>query len=225
MNLNLYVKSRKHYVEILYEIQLEYITRNYRPKLLYFHTVRWHSRGSRCYVQQELTSVFSDETDEGLRSICDRRQLATESKFFKRRHQSPPLEVASRCQLTTATYESRRPPRVRTTDKPNCIDQIRGPKGTGHLADEIPLWPAPHGIAWKPSSPTHLGMPMREQGESLLPLSAVKARVGMGQTKIYEAMRAGAFPKCIKNGRTSVWIESEVDGWVRETIRRNKNNN
>ncbi|MNY81175.1 Prophage CP4-57 regulatory protein (AlpA) [compost metagenome] len=50
----------------------------------------------------------------------------------------------------------------------------------------------------------------------------VKARVGMGKTKIYAAMRAGAFPKHIKNGRTSVWVESEVDAWVKETIRRNK---
>lgn len=65
---------------------------------------------------------------------------------------------------------------------------------------------------------------MREQGESLLLLPAVKARVGMGKTKIYAEIKAGTFPKCIKNGRTSVWIESEVDGWVRETIRRNKNN-
>lgn len=55
---------------------------------------------------------------------------------------------------------------------------------------------------------------MREQGESLLPLPAVKARVGMGKTKIYEKIKAGEFPNCIKNGRTSVWIASEVDAWI-----------
>lgn len=55
---------------------------------------------------------------------------------------------------------------------------------------------------------------MREQGESLLPLRAVKARVGMGKTKIYEEIKAGTFPKCIKNGRTSVWLSSEVDVWI-----------
>lgn len=58
---------------------------------------------------------------------------------------------------------------------------------------------------------------MREQ-ESLLPLPAVKARVGMGKTKIYEEIKAGAFPKCIKNGRTSVWIASEIDAWVLEKV-------
>jgi len=59
---------------------------------------------------------------------------------------------------------------------------------------------------------------MREQGESLLPLSVVKARVGMGKTKIYEEIKAGTFPKCIKNGRTSVWVESEIDRWVKGKI-------
>lgn len=59
---------------------------------------------------------------------------------------------------------------------------------------------------------------MREHGESLLPLSAVKSRVGMGKTKIYEQIKVGEFPKCIKNGRTSVWIESEIDEWISQTI-------
>ncbi|MCH1988675.1 AlpA family phage regulatory protein [Achromobacter xylosoxidans] len=60
---------------------------------------------------------------------------------------------------------------------------------------------------------------MREQGESLLPLKVVQSRVGMGKTKIYEQIKAGAFPACIKNGRTSVWIASEVDSWILQTIR------
>ncbi|MDH2052564.1 helix-turn-helix transcriptional regulator [Achromobacter marplatensis] len=59
---------------------------------------------------------------------------------------------------------------------------------------------------------------MREQGESLLPLPAVKARVGMGKTKIYEEIKAGAFPACIKNGRTSVWVASEIADWIEKKI-------
>lgn len=61
---------------------------------------------------------------------------------------------------------------------------------------------------------------MREQGESLLPLPAVKARVGMGKTKIYEQIKAGAFPKCIKNGQASLWIASEVEAWIEQAINR-----
>ncbi|OAD12271.1 helix-turn-helix transcriptional regulator [Achromobacter insolitus] len=62
---------------------------------------------------------------------------------------------------------------------------------------------------------------MREQ-ESFLPLPAVKARVGMGKTKIYEEIKARAFPKCIKNGRTSVWVASEVDDWIEKKILQNR---
>lgn len=64
---------------------------------------------------------------------------------------------------------------------------------------------------------------MREHGESLLPLSAVKSRVGMGKTKIYEQIKVGEFPTSIKNGRTSVWIESEIDAWIAETVQKHRN--
>ncbi|CAB3739063.1 Predicted transcriptional regulator [Achromobacter insolitus] len=63
---------------------------------------------------------------------------------------------------------------------------------------------------------------MREQGECLLPLPAVKARVGMGKTKIYEQIKIGEFPKCIKNGRTSLWIASEIDCWVMGKIQKSR---
>ncbi|MEB3098805.1 AlpA family phage regulatory protein [Achromobacter sp. D10] len=63
---------------------------------------------------------------------------------------------------------------------------------------------------------------MREHGESLLPLSAVKSRVGMGKTKIYEQIKVGEFPKCIKNGRTSVWLASEVEAWIAQAIKRSR---
>ena len=63
---------------------------------------------------------------------------------------------------------------------------------------------------------------MREQGESLLPLCAVKARVGMGKTKIYEAIKAREFPERIKNGRSSVWVESEIEEWIQRKIASSK---
>ncbi|CUJ43254.1 MAG: AlpA family phage regulatory protein [Achromobacter sp.] len=63
---------------------------------------------------------------------------------------------------------------------------------------------------------------MREQGESLLPLKVVQSRVGMGKTKIYEQIKIGEFPAHIKNGRTSVWIESEIDEWISQTITRTR---
>ncbi|CAB3925343.1 hypothetical protein LMG26846_06008 [Achromobacter insuavis] len=64
---------------------------------------------------------------------------------------------------------------------------------------------------------------MREQGESLLPLKVVQSRVGMGKTKIYEQIKAGAFPACVKNGRMSVWVASEIDAWIAETVQKHRN--
>lgn len=63
---------------------------------------------------------------------------------------------------------------------------------------------------------------MREQGESLLPLKVVQSRVGMGKTKIYEQIKAGAFPACIKNGRTSVWVASEIENWIQKTVQQGR---
>lgn len=40
----------------------------------------------------------------------------------------------------------------------------------------------------------------------------------MGKTKIYEQIKAGAFPACIKNGRKSVWVASEIDDWIKKTV-------
>lgn len=59
---------------------------------------------------------------------------------------------------------------------------------------------------------------MREQGECLVPLSTVKERVGLGKTKIYAEIKAGSFPRCIKNGRKSVWVNSEISNWIEERI-------
>ncbi|MGE8637068.1 MAG: helix-turn-helix transcriptional regulator [Achromobacter sp.] len=93
---------------------------------------------------------------------------------------------------------------------------------TDHLPAEIQPQLVQHAAAWNLYLSMPLEMPMREQGESLLPLRAVKARVGMGKTKIYEQIKAGAFPACIKNGRTSLWIESEVQAWVQRQIKQQR---
>ncbi len=56
------------------------------------------------------------------------------------------------------------------------------------------------------------------QHESLLPLKAVRAKVGIGTTAIYQHMKSGTFPKPVKEGTRSLWIASEVDGWIKQRI-------
>ena len=58
------------------------------------------------------------------------------------------------------------------------------------------------------------------QKPSLLRLPQVMQRSGYKKSKIYKAVAAGTFPAPIKDGRTTSWIEEEVDAWIRALIKR-----
>jgi prophage regulatory protein len=51
-----------------------------------------------------------------------------------------------------------------------------------------------------------------------LTITDVMEKIGGGRTFIYRAMQANAFPKPIRVGRRSSWIESEVEQWLTERI-------
>ena len=56
-------------------------------------------------------------------------------------------------------------------------------------------------------------------GESLLRLPAVEARTGLRKSAIYQGMKAGTFPPCLKLGpRASAWPWSSIDTWISERI-------
>jgi prophage regulatory protein len=48
----------------------------------------------------------------------------------------------------------------------------------------------------------------------LLPLAEVLRRVPVSRASIYSLVAKGAFPKPLKVGSRSAWLESEVDQWV-----------
>ena len=149
---------------------------------------------------------------------------------LRRSHEAQSTHQAGRCgvQPSTAEARGRRDPCVRSRvecgdgrcSASRCLGQPAGrerhpgsaPKRgmatslSGRLPAEIQPQLVQHAAAWNLFSSMPQKTPMREQGENLLPLSVVKARVGMGKTKIYQEIKVGAFPKHIKNGRTSVWI-------------------
>ena len=57
------------------------------------------------------------------------------------------------------------------------------------------------------------------QAQTILRLPAVRARVGLQTTAIYERIRNGTFPPPIKLGsRASGWLTSEVDRWLEERV-------
>lgn len=55
-------------------------------------------------------------------------------------------------------------------------------------------------------------------GRKILPVRAVAAKTLLSRTVIYRMMGKGTFPKPIKFGRMSVWLESEVDDWIEARI-------
>lgn len=56
--------------------------------------------------------------------------------------------------------------------------------------------------------------------ESLLKLPAVRERTGLSTSGVYAAMAEDRFPRPLKRGRTSLWIESEVAAWIAAEIKR-----
>ena len=54
--------------------------------------------------------------------------------------------------------------------------------------------------------------------ERILRLPQVREMVGLGTTAIYGKMKDGEFPKQIKLGRLSGWVESEIQEWIGRQI-------
>lgn len=50
----------------------------------------------------------------------------------------------------------------------------------------------------------------------VLRISAVERRVGLNRTAIYKGIRDGWFPKPVKFGMSSRWLESEIDALIAE---------
>ncbi|HEY1089863.1 MAG TPA: AlpA family phage regulatory protein [Burkholderiaceae bacterium] len=48
----------------------------------------------------------------------------------------------------------------------------------------------------------------------LIRLPQVCERTGMGRTAIYKLIKSLAFPKPVKVGSASLWIDSEVSAWI-----------
>jgi prophage regulatory protein len=51
-----------------------------------------------------------------------------------------------------------------------------------------------------------------------LTLKQLESKIGAGKTFIYSSIKAGTFPRPLRVGRRSSWLESEVDQWMCERI-------
>ncbi|MFZ7158858.1 hypothetical protein C3007_10555 [Avibacterium gallinarum] len=62
---------------------------------------------------------------------------------------------------------------------------------------------------------------MKEKKERFISLDEVITRTSLSKSTIYNYMRGGKFPKSIMIASNRVvWLESEVDSWIEEKLRR-----
>ena len=54
--------------------------------------------------------------------------------------------------------------------------------------------------------------------QRLIRLPQVTSMVGLGRSSIYDKIKKGDFPKQIKLGRSSGWVEAEIQTWISEQI-------
>lgn len=54
--------------------------------------------------------------------------------------------------------------------------------------------------------------------ERLIQIRDVIARVGLRKSALYARIAADTFPRPVKDGNTSLWVEAEVDGWIAARI-------
>ncbi|KRA42959.1 hypothetical protein ASD72_12925 [Pseudoxanthomonas sp. Root630] len=59
-----------------------------------------------------------------------------------------------------------------------------------------------------------------EMATALLPIRAVKARVGLSTATVYRLMQRGTFPRPRKVGQKSLWRSDEVEAWILSRERR-----
>ena len=50
----------------------------------------------------------------------------------------------------------------------------------------------------------------------LIRFPAVQERVGMGRTAVYGLIKAGKFPRPVKVGAASAWIDVEITRWIEQ---------
>lgn len=63
------------------------------------------------------------------------------------------------------------------------------------------------------------GFELSDTNERLLRLPTVIDMVGLGKTTIYEMMKEGSFPRPRRVRNLSLWVETEVQAWIRSIDR------
>lgn len=58
----------------------------------------------------------------------------------------------------------------------------------------------------------------QQLGRNLIKLAEVQKRTALSRSSIYAKVAAGTFPRPVKQGSSSVWVDTEVQAWIDELI-------
>ncbi|WP_319946327.1 helix-turn-helix transcriptional regulator [Vibrio methylphosphonaticus] len=102
-------------------------------------------------------------------------------------------------------------------DLPNPIQSAALGKCRYYNAEQINGWLLSK-IDRRPNKGAYLG---DIQSEQCIRMDGVQAITGLSRSKIYALISENAFPRQVSIGqRTSVWLQSEVEGWlIKQSIR------
>ena len=67
-----------------------------------------------------------------------------------------------------------------------------------------------------------IGLIWKEKIMRLIRRKEVEFRTGLARSTIYHQIQQNNFPKPIKMGRTSRWIEDEINFWIEKHIKLNR---
>ena len=69
------------------------------------------------------------------------------------------------------------------------------------------------------------GLKMNKKINKLIKISDVMKQTSLSRSSIYRLVNQGLFPEQVKlSTRSSAWIESEIDDWIKEKSRERFNN-
>lgn len=66
--------------------------------------------------------------------------------------------------------------------------------------------------------PMPTALPAERVGPRLFGMKDLQSRVSLSRTTIYRMMQTGTFPKPVRVGKRSMWLESNIEAWIASAI-------
>lgn len=143
------------------------------------------------------------------------RRHGTVVGFVERRIRSPHLSITNVCASPHAGGAGRAPASIESVgsaEGPGVVATTNGDDGDGDPDSDR------RQLSRLPQSP-HSAPFQGATSKRILRMPAVRVRVGLSRSTIYEAISKGEFPSSISLGARAVgWLESDIDAWLESRV-------